>query len=451
MTLRFRILRVRLVHEWQRFGNPGPLFRRLVQVVQEEGWQGLQGRFRGLLRPAGQTIASSPDVLPTAAEPTDGTPTEALQPGVFLIGHPFDVLGVGENLRSTATALDRSHIPFDIRDAFGHGSGRSRAMKNFAYAGKVVDSGRRRRGNIFCLNANEMDVASTYLGHELFEDTYNIGCWMWELSEFPRQWSGSFRYVQEIWAQSRFVQESIGRKAPVPVVWMPQVVEPGPADPRLARTLGVPTDRFTFLFFFDFSSYVARKNPGAVIEAFRRAFPRDVNEPLTLVIKLNGGEKRIADYQRFLRDIEDLDERVVLIDSVLDDQRMKGLISACDVFVSLHRSEGFGRGLAEAMYYGKATIATAYSGNMDFTNHLNSCLVDYRLVPVGRGQYPFWKDQFWAEPSTEHAAYWMRRLFEDRAFHQDIGACAARSIRSTHGAKAAGDRMRERLNALELL
>lgn len=374
-----------------------------------------------------------------------------MQPGVALIGHPFDVLGVGANLRSTAAALDSAQIPFDIRDAFDTGSDKIRGIQNFRYAGRVSVSDEKRRGNLFCLNANEMDMVSTYLGHELFEDTYNIACWMWELSKFPRQWTSSFRYVQEIWAQSRFVQDAIARKSPVPVIWMPQVVEPGAGDPEIAKALGVPNDRFTFLFFFDFTSYVARKNPNAVIAAFRRAFPLADSDAVALVIKMNGIGKRIEDYEHFARGIDKQDDRVILIDSVLDDRQMNGLINGCDVFVSLHRSEGFGRGLAEAMYYGKATIATGYSGNMDFTNHLNSCLVDYQLVPVREGEYPFWQNQYWAEPSVEHAAWWMRRLYGDRALHQKIGTLAAESIRSTHGAAVAGARMRDRLSGLALL
>lgn len=449
-SLWLRSLSIRLTYEWQRLGGLRPLILRLVEIQHSEGWSGIQQRFLNLTKRVGR-LATYKDTQTKNAGQGKTTCAEAGAPGVLLIGHPCAILGVGENLRAIATALGSSNIPFHICNAFEPHSMHNALLLDFIHDGQAVIPTSRYRANLFCLNANEMDMVLTYLGPEIFDKSYNIACWMWELSEFPDKWTGNFRYVQEIWAQSRFVQEAIARKSPVPVIWMPQVIEPGPADPEIAHALGVPKNVFTFLFFFDFTSYIARKNPRAVIDAFRLAFDANVNESVALIVKMNGMDKCIDAYRSFMDSIGSRDDRIVFIDKVLSDREIKGLISGCDVFVSLHRSEGFGRGIAEAMYYGKPTIATGYSGNMDFTNHFNSCLVDYNIVPVRKDEYPFWRGQFWAEPDIKHAARWMCRLYEDRSLCDAIGRRAAESIRVTHGAHVAGMRMRERLIELKML
>lgn len=449
-SLWLRSLSIRLTYEWQRLGGLRPLILRLVEIQRSEGWAGVRKRIFNLTKRAARLVAYEDSQTESTAQGIT-TGAGALVPGVLLIGHPYGILGVGENLRAIATALDTSGIPFHICNAFEPQSKHNALLQDFPYGGKVAALTSRYRTNLFCLNANEMGMALTYLGPDIFDKSYSIACWMWELSEFPDRWTGNFRYVQEIWAQSRFVQEAIARKSPVPVIWMPQVVEPGVADSGIAQTLGVPKNMFTFLFFFDFTSYISRKNPRAVIEAFHLAFDASANESVALVVKMNGMDKCIDEYRNFMDSIGSPDGRIIFIDKVLSDREIKGLISGCDVFVSLHRSEGFGRGIAEAMYYGKPTIATGYSGNMDFTNHFNSCLVDYNIVPVRKGEYPFWKGQFWAEPDIKHAAWWMRRLYEDRGLCDTIGKRAAESIRATHGAHVAGMRMRERLVEIKTL
>lgn len=347
------------------------------------------------------------------------------------------------------SSLSSAQVPFHICDALNSPAKNIELLTEFPYHHLIVKPEARHRGNLFCLNADEMETALAYLGPQFFSASYNIGCWAWELSGFPDIWDKSFDYVHEVWAPSRFVQEAISKKAPVPVICMPQVVEPGPADPRIARLLGVPEDKFSFLFFFDFSSYIARKNPWAVIKAFELAFSG--SNAVCLVIKTSGMQQRPREFHEFSNQISRLKLPVVLIDRLLSDAQMKGLISGCDVFVSLHRSEGFGRGLAEAMYYGRPTIGTAYSGNTDFSNQGNSCLVDYTLVPVEEGAYPFGKQQIWAEPDIEHAAWWMQRLQREQALREKIGRAAHESIRHTHGAHAVGVRIANRLKKVGCL
>ena len=194
-----------------------------------------------------------------------------------------------------------------------------------------------------------------------------------------------------------------------------------------------------------------RKNPHAVIRAFLQAFPDLSDTRVGLVIKMNGMGLRPKEYQAFLESIDCEDPRIILMDKVLTDRETKSLVKLCDCFLSLHRSEGFGRGLAEAMYLGKPVIATGYSGNLDFTNPHNSCLVDYRLIPVREDEYPFGKGQKWADPDIEHAVWFMKRVVTEPHYAQTIGQHAADFIKTYHSPLAVGTKYRARLAALKIV
>ncbi len=208
----------------------------------------------------------------------------------------------------------------------------------------------------------------------------------------------------------------------------------------------MPEGHFLCLFAYDFHSYVARKNPEAAIAAFQEAFP-PARQDVGLVIKTLGG----ARYPDALRPLEALarrDPRVMIRDVELTRDEVHGLQSVCDVFVSLHRAEGFGLSLAEAMLLGKPVVATGYSGNLAFMSAANSCLVDYRLVPVREGEYPFGAGQSWAEPDIAGAAAWLRRLERDPSYRHALGQSAARTIREHHSALVVGTQIKRRLKAI---
>ena len=139
---------------------------------------------------------------------------------------------------------------------------------------------------------------------------------------------------------------------------------------------------------------------------------------------------------------------VHIMDQYVPAERKDAMLGACDCYVSLHRAEGFGLPLAEAMYLGKPVIATRYSGNLDFMSDSNSYLVDYELKPVGEGNYPYPPDAEWAAADRDHAARLMREVFENpleaaRRAHQ-----GAADIRRTHSVDAAGQTMQDRLKTV---
>ncbi len=436
-----------------RHGGFGALARRLARILGSEGWRGVGYRWRHLLRGDRGDVTKLPSASLAyfRANPAEVAQTRSrLPPGALLVGHPYAILGRAEDIRTAARALHVAQVPFAMRNVLGdYGRQWTHLHPDFPLLDRI-DSASTFRANIHVLNANEMEMAWQHQGDALFRGPYNIGYWAWELSRFPDAWLPALTLLDEIWAPSRFIQQAIAEKTDLPVTWMPLAVEPTLALPGSRADLGLPDATFLFLFFFDFRSYLSRKNPWAVIRAFAQAFSRS-DPRVGLVIKTNGMEESLPAYQEFTRSPLLDDPRIILIDRVLDDREIKSLVNHCDCFVSLHRAEGFGRGLAEAMFMGKPVIATGYSGNLDFMNPANSCLVDYRLIPVGEHEYPFGSGQYWAEPDIGMAADWMRTLASDPALATEIGLAGAATIRRQHSFAAIGARYRSRLRRLALL
>ena len=218
---------------------------------------------------------------------------------------------------------------------------------------------RIHRVNLVHVNADESHKFARRKGAGYFQERYNISYWFWELSQFPSKWRSSFDYYQEIWVASAFCQESIAHISPVPVVKItfPVLIDSVPALPDRSA-FGLAEDKFLFGFVFDYLSLAERKNPMGLIKAFRQAF--EDREDALLVIKTINAE-HTPEKVALLRDLA-RGCNIRFIDGHISRQEMTGLIASFDSFVSLHRSEGFGIGMAQAMYLGKPVIATGYSG-----------------------------------------------------------------------------------------
>ena len=209
----------------------------------------------------------------------------------------------------------------------------------------------------------------------------------------------------------------------------------------------MPEHRFLFLFTFDYNSFVARKNPEAAIRAFRAAFPKGRDDVGLVVKSVNGVHRpdRVAAIAALIGD----DPRVHHLDTFLDRDASYGLISVCDAYVSLHRAEGLGLGLAEAMALRKPTIATGYSGNLEFMDASNSLLVAHRLVKIAPGEYTVDDPRFfWADPDVDDAAQQMRRLADDAALRERLAAAGHATIGARFGAERSAALLRSRLDAL---
>lgn len=269
-----------------------------------------------------------------------------------------------------------------------------------------------------------------------------MGVWLWELPVFPQEWNFALELFDEIWAPSNFTVESIAAVSPVPVLKIGTSLQL--PLPKLDReTLGLPKDKFIFLFMFDFGSSFERKNPLATIEAFKQAFSQS-NQEVALVLKFYNSDHFPHKRDR-LKAMTEGWPSIHLIDKHLTKQEVHSLIKNCDCYVSLHRAEGFGLTQAEAMFYGKPLIATAYSSTMEFTNVANSFLVKYDLIETEENYGPYPKGSIWAEPDVDHASSLMGYVFENQHQANQVGAKAARDIREILDAKSIGGKIKSRL------
>lgn len=275
------------------------------------------------------------------------------------------------------------------------------------------------------INPRELPLAILVMGRSHLRQRRIIGYWAWELPDIPRSWKSAFRYVDEVWVPSRFVSDAVRPHTDLKVRVVPHPVRP-PLAARLNRAeLKLPENAFVCLTMFDMRSGFARKNPLAAVRAFCRAFGDDADKLLVLKV---GDAQRVGWAKAALeRELSGM-PNVRVIDNKLESPDIGSLMHCVDVVVSLHRSEGFGLVLAEAMMLGKCVVATGWSGNMAFMNSENSALVKYQLVPIRdpQGIYTENDDQRWAEADVDHAAEWLRLLASDQEMRERIGANAAR-------------------------
>jgi glycosyltransferase involved in cell wall biosynthesis len=359
-------------------------------------------------------------------------------PRVNVVGHFRGESGMAEAARSLVTAAQAAGVRVALlsaspTDALG-------PDQRFADA---IGSDTPHPVNVICVNANETAQLMDALGPGVTSGRYNIGFWFWELARLPDAWHGAVDRVDEIWVASQFVAEMMAAATSKPVRTVRLAVDATPSRAYRRSEFGLSDDRFTFLFTFNFNSYVARKNPLGTVKAFRMAFPGG-DERVALVLKAMNADKS-GERMRLLEEATDGDDRIRLIDRPMSRDEVFGLESVVDSYVSLHRSEGFGLGLAESMFLGKPVIGTAYSGNLEFMNDTNSLLLDYRLTAVGEREYPFPEGQVWADPDVGQAADHMRRLVGDPAFGRELGARARSHMVRQFSAAAVGAGVAERL------
>lgn len=365
---------------------------------------------------------------------------------VRLTGYLSHTLGLGAAARGYAQALDAAGVPVRTVSVPLHHLALPVELAE-EYGRHVfedmVHDGVHHDFEIVAVNAEELPSFVKRLGDDYFQGP-KIGIWGWETDTIPPRWQRAFALVQEIWVYSDFMAQNIGAAAPVPTVALPPPVQP-PAEPAVPERLGLAEDRFLFLFVYDYLSTIQRKNPVGLIEAFKRAF-KPGEGPQLLLKTINGPLRPLAEEEVLWAAHGHPDIHV--IDCSLTPPQLNGLMAGCDCYVSLHRSEGFGLTMAEAMAIGKPVIGTGYSGNLDFMNERNSYLVEYELGRVGPDCEIYPPEGSWAKPSVEHAAELMRRVAERPREAAEIGARAREDIVRQLSPQATGEAMRRRLEEL---
>ena len=323
-------------------------------------------------------------------------------------------LGIAQTARMLSAALRASKLDvrlFDCSELVPHEKTEvTNAVNEIPPNGTLV----------FCVNPPELYKLFRHFGPDICAGKRLVGYWWWELDRLPADWRSWAAVMHEIWVSSSFLQELFSRELPGKVVRLVPLPITRPAPSNLTRTdFGIPMDRFAVLTAFDLQSGRVRKNPEGAIEAFRRAFPDP--DAAHLVLKVTGasGAPRDADKLRAL--IAGM-RNVTLLDHFLPAADLSALIGQCDTLLSLHRAEGLGLFLAEAMWLGRPIVATGWSGVLQLIDDSHAMLVRYQKAPVRPGDYPWAPNGAqWAEPDLEHAAECLRRLAADPALRIELG------------------------------
>ena len=331
---------------------------------------------------------TEPKCAPQRQQPT---PKDAKPFGVNLYGFAYGELGIGEDLRMAVACCEAANIPYYVVNV---DAGNLRQADRLL-EGKTHDFQSAElppySNNIFCLPA--IDTASRIfmqMGASAFEGYHNIGWWPWELSVFPKAWQPhAFKLVNEVWASSTFLEDMYKRSTHKPVHLVPLAVSVDRIKRHPRKYYGLPEKKYLFLYVFDFNSTVARKNPMATVKAFKQAFPKK-DKSVGLVFKTMNTNPNNPDWQTFFKECK-TDKRIHVLTETMDRPDVLGLIDCCDAYVSLHRAEGFGRTIAEAILLNKKIIATNYSGNVDFSSFSEAYLVDVNLISIEKSSY-FWLD-----------------------------------------------------------
>jgi glycosyltransferase involved in cell wall biosynthesis len=365
---------------------PGLIWRGLGLIAPDVARRYLDHLVRARVRMLRPTVASG------------GTPLTLL--GAFELN-----LGIGRAAQILRAGLQAASVPVHPMDCSPvlrplPGPPRPRAA---APAGGTM---------VFCVNPPQMVPLLRHFGPRICRGKRLVGYWWWELDRIPRAWLPWAALMDEIWVSSRFIHDTFSRGLPGKIVRYVPLPVPEPVASPLGRVdFGLPEQPFTVLAPFDLSSHWARKNPMGAIAAFRRAFP--IPTDAQLVLKVSGADQNPAQLER-LRGLTAEMPNVRIIDRALPPHDLAALIRCADVLISLHRAEGFGLFIAEAMWLGTAIVATGWSGVMDMLDQDNALLVAFDKVAVKPADYPSVPPGAqWAEPDIGHAADCLRLLAGD--------------------------------------
>ncbi|WP_236790236.1 FkbM family methyltransferase [Amycolatopsis sp. GM8] len=383
-------------------------------------WCGTSGLNEGELAGWG-----APGRPPTPRPPDD-------EFGVNLLGYLTAELGVGEMGRIVHDAIEAAGIPMvSVLE--------ERSVVNRTGIERPTTIGDPRFPlSVLVVNA---DMTRALLGshREVGHDRYRIGLWAWELEDFPGSMHHAFGLLDEVWTISDFCRTAFAKHSPIPVKTIPVPVR-DPGEP--VRPERKPGDPVRFLFAFDFNSVAQRKNPWGTVAAFKKAFLS--RDDVHLTIKTINSERHPLEAER-LRAAVAGDERIELIERYLSLDELHKLYERSSCYVSLHRSEGFGLTVAEAMARAMPVISTDYSSTTEFLDEHTGWPVPYRMVPVGKGSEPYDANSMWADPDLGAAAAAMRQVADDPAEAARRGRQARRHILRTRSMAAAAEWIRAEL------
>jgi glycosyltransferase involved in cell wall biosynthesis len=366
--------------------------------------------------------------------------------GVNVAGYFHYSAGVGSSVRSLTKAMDAVGVAHDdVTLPVCPSSMMAAGNDSMKIPERYWRQHRPDFGvSITVANADAMSAARAFLGPAYEHRRRHIAYWVWETDSLPGKYAAAAEGLDAIWTPSEFsanaLRRTLGDRVEISVVR--HAVSPKPVRSSTALPFELPERSTLIGFFFDTRSVVERKNPEALLRAFRLAFRRD--DDVTLVLKVGNAAGSPAS----LRKLEALAEGLPVIwlrDTMLDEAQTSALLSRLDIYASLHRAEGFGLVLAEAMALGKAVVATDFSGNLEFMDDQSSRLVSCRTITTDRAYGPYPRGTEWADPDVEHAAELLRTLAHDRELRYTMGLAARHRIEQLLSPAVVGRTVLERL------
>ncbi|WP_417886075.1 glycosyltransferase [Zunongwangia sp.] len=320
--------------------------------------------------------------------------------GINIIGYTEGKFGLGEAVRLNIKAIESQNISFNLIDF-------EKMKRNPNYTFNVNFS-----VNLIQISLGDLDTFFRLIDPELFKFKYSILFLMWESEYIPSKFTKNLNLFNEIWTASTFCRNVFKKVYNNPISVIPHPIEfklNGVNDIKKKKYFD--ETKFSFLFIFSYHSSIERKNPFFLIDAFSKAF--NDSDEVELIIKTVGAE-RFKKESSFLIKKVALYKHIKIYNVDLDKNNTNHLINSCDCYVSMHHSEGFGLTMAEAMFFGKPTIATNYSGNTQFMNHENSYLVDSEIGLIKTTDKNFGPNTIWGHPKMEDAILKMQKVYKNK-------------------------------------
>ena len=361
--------------------------------------------------------------------------------GINLIGNIRSETGLGESMRILARTLKKCDIPFVIVNVDNWANSDNGVNDWDDY---IVDEPVYSH-NLIHVNANVWAKYYNEFPLSWLDYRYNVAYWLWELETFPDIWMPCIETVDAIWAPSEFICDCFNKYTDKPVVHVPYAIELKEPVKYDRSYFDLPDDKFLYLLMYDFRSVSERKNPSASVEAFKMAFSaKEANDNnVGIVLKINNAatDKEVNALKQRLDEYDN----VYFITENLSRDGVESLEAVADVLISLHRAEGFGLPMAEAMYLGTPTVVTNWSANSEFVDENSACLVNGQFVTLDKQVGPYEKGSRWMDADVKEASRYIRRLFDDKDYYEKIKAGGKKHVREVLSYDRAGNIIREQL------